>query len=83
MVERWYCENTTDGQKAIIEQQSKLNKGLERTVTVYTADGEILARYTGKIDIENSNNGYVVFNFEGKQYTYYNCFIEDIVNIDV
>lgn len=56
--------------------------GLERTVTVYTANGEIIAQYNGIIDIEGNDGGYVLFDFEGKRYTYYNCFVESIANID-
>ena len=58
-----------------------LGNGLERTVTIYTADGEIIAQYTGKIDIEGNDGGYVLFDYEGKRYTYYNCFVESIAEI--
>ena len=47
----------------------------------YTADGEIIAQYTGKIDIEGNDGGYVLFDYEGKRYTYYNCFVESIADI--
>lgn len=49
---RWYFQNTASGQRALTDQKSNLDNGLERTVTIYTADGEIIAQYTGKIDIE-------------------------------
>lgn len=62
-------------------QKSDLDNGLERTVTIYTADGEIIAQYTGKIDIEGNDGGYVLFDYEGKRYTYYNCFVESIAEI--
>lgn len=62
-------------------QKSELDNGLERTVTIYTADGEIIAQYTGKIDIEGNDGGYVLFDYEGKRYTYYNCFVESIADI--
>lgn len=50
-------------------------------MTIYTADGEIIAQYTGKIDIEGNDGGYVLFDYEGKRYTYYNCFVESIAEI--
>lgn len=78
---RWYYQNTASGQRALIDQQSDLENGLERTVTVYTANGEIIAQYTGKIDIEGNDGGYVLFDYEGKRYTYYNCFVESIAEI--
>ncbi len=78
----WFFNNTASGQRALIDQKSNLNNGLERTVTVYTADGEVIAQYTGVIDIEVNDGGYVKFDFEGKRYIYYNCFIESIAEIE-
>ena len=78
---RWYFQNTASGQRALTDQKSNLGNGLERTVTIYTADGEIIAQYTGKIDIEGNDGGYVLFDYEGKRYTYYNCFVESIAEI--
>lgn len=79
---RWYFQNTASGQRAMVDQKSDLANGLERTITVYTADGNIIAEYTGNIDIEGNDGGYVLFDFEGKRYTYYNCFVESIAEID-
>ena len=76
---RWYFQNTASGQRSLTDQKSDLDNGLERTVTIYTADGEIIAQYTGKIDIEGNDGGYVLFDYEGKRYTYYNCFVETFV----
>ena len=78
----WYFNNTASGRRELVDQKSNLNNGIERTVTVYTADGEIIAQYTGNIDIESSDGGYVKFDFEGKRYIYYNCFVETIAEID-
>lgn len=79
---RWYFGNTASGQRALVDQKSELNNGIERTVTVYTADGEIIAQYTGNIDIDTNDGGYVKFDFDGKRYIYYNCFVETIAEID-
>lgn len=78
---RWYFQNTSSGQRALVDQKSELANGLERTITIYTADGEVIAQYTGKIDIEGNDGGYVLFDFEGKRYTYYNCFVESVAEI--
>ena len=78
----WYFNNTASGQRALLDQKSDFNNGIERTVTVYTANGEVIAQYTGKIDIDTNNGGYVKFDFEGKRYIYYNCFIETIAEVE-
>lgn len=55
--------------------------GLDQTINVYTADGnKIIATYTGKIAIETNNGRCLQFYFDGKYYTYYNCFIEVIAD---
>ena len=78
----WYFNNTASGARALVDQKSELNNGIERVVNVYTADGEIIAKYEGKIDIDTNDGGYVKFDFEGKRYIYYNCFIETIAEIE-
>ena len=78
----WYFNNTASGQRALLDQKSDFNNGIERTVTVYTANGEVIAQYTGKIDIDTNNGGYVKFDFDGKRYIYYNCFIETIAEVE-
>ena len=77
----WYYANTAAGQRAMLDQKSNLQNGIERIVTVYTADGKQLAQYKGKIDISD-NDGYVKFDFDGKRYIYYNCFVESIADIE-
>ena len=78
----WYYGNTASGQRALIDQKSDINNGIDRTITVYTADGNIIAQYSGKIDISDNDGGYVKFDFEGKRYIYYNCYVETIAEID-
>lgn len=78
---KWYYTNTASGQRAIIDQRSELGNGIDRTINVYTASGEKMATYEGKIDIDTNDGGYVKFDFEGKRYIYYNCFIETIADI--
>lgn len=77
----WYFDNTAAGQRALVDQKSNLDNGIERTITVYTADGNIIAQYSGKIDIQESDGGYVKFDIDGKRYIYYNCFVETIAEI--
>lgn len=79
---RWYYNNTASGQRALTDQKSELNGGLSRTIKVYTADGKVIAEYEGIIDLEGNAGGYVLFDYEGKRYTYYNCFVESIAEIE-
>ena len=76
----WYFTQTASGIRAMTDQHSNLSNGLERTVTIYTADGEKLAEYKGKIDLE-MNQDYIKFDWNGKRYIYYNCFVETIAEI--
>lgn len=78
----WYFNSTASGIRALIDEQSNLSNGMERTITVYTADGQVIAQYSGRIDLAANSGGYVKFDFEGKRYIYYNCFVESIATID-
>ena len=78
----WYYNNTASGQRELVDQKSNLNNGLERIVTIYTANGNIIAEYKGIFDIEDNDGGYVLFDYNGKRYTYYNCFVEPIAEIE-
>lgn len=60
--------------------KSEVDGGLDRIINVYTADGKVLASYKGKIDIESNDGGYVKFDYDGKRYIYYNCYIETIAD---
>ena len=77
----WWFNNTASGQRALTDQKSELANGLERIVRVYTANGDIIAEYEGILDIEGNDGGYVLFDYQGKRYTYYNCFVESIAEI--
>ena len=77
---RWYFTSTASGIRALIDEQSDLHNGLDRIINIYTADGSIIAHYEGKIDLEMDQD-YVKFDWEGKRYIYYNCFVETIAVI--
>lgn len=74
--------HTASWKRGIIDIKSDWNNGIEREINVYTADGELLAHYEGKIDIDMNEGGYIKFDFEGKRYIYYNCFVETIAEIE-
>lgn len=62
--------------------QSDLGGGLNRVVTVYNADGEVLKTYEGKIDLETTEGGIVKFDLNGQRIMYYNCYVEVIEKIE-
>lgn len=66
--------------RLIVDMKSDLSGGLYRTINVYTANGELMATYTGWIDLDQAD-GYVKFDYNGKRYIYYNCFVETIADI--
>lgn len=63
---------TVSQQRELKTFQSNWNGGLDRIVTVYNFDGTVHATFEGKIDIQSSEGGKVLFDFEGKRYIYYN-----------
>lgn len=78
----WFFHNTASGQRQLVDQKSNLANGLNRTIKVYAANGDVIAEYSGVIDIEANDGGYIKFDFEGKRYMYYNCFVESIADIE-
>ena len=70
------CASVERGMK---DMKSELSGGLNRTVNVYSRNGDLIASYDGKIDIEDSENcNKVKFELDGKRYIYYNCQVEVI-----
>lgn len=70
--------NSQSFQRSIKDIKSDLGGGLERTLTVYTANGEVLKTYEGQIDLATTEGGIVKFDFNGQRIMYYNCYIEVI-----
>ena len=48
----WYYGNTASGQRAMKTQRSELGDGIQRELTVYDMQGEVIAHYEGKFDID-------------------------------
>ena len=76
------CVGCASWDRMMVDVKSDVGGGLERTINIYTADGELMQTYSGKIDLEMSDGGYVKFDLDGKRYIYYNCFVESIADID-
>lgn len=66
---------TETGKRALKDQQSNFNNGIERIVNVYDVSGELIKQYEGKFDIEVSNSSgtpYIVFDDDkGKRHIIY------------
>lgn len=57
--------NTAAGQRAYKDQQSNFNVNqITREVIVYDINGDVIATYTGKFDIETDNEKYILFDDE-------------------
>ena len=62
----WYYNNTAKGQRALKSQESNLDGGLSRTVTVYSYSGDEIASGSGKFDVtENDQETY--FDIDGRR----------------
>lgn len=62
----WYFNSTAAGQRAIKSQESNLDGGLSRTVTVYSYSGDEIASWSGKFDVtENDQETY--FDVDGRR----------------
>lgn len=58
--------------RACKDYQSDIGGGLYRTVKVYDIDGDLLAEYTGKFDIETDHSTYILWDDEmGKRHIIY------------
>lgn len=60
----WWSFNTESGRRALKDQQSNLLGGIERTVSVYDINGELIKQYSGRFDIETDNESYILFDDE-------------------
>lgn len=58
--------------RACKDYNSDVNGGLYRTVRVYDIDGDLVAEYTGKFDIETDHSTYILWDDEmGKRHIIY------------
>ena len=60
----WWQLNTESGRRAYKDQQSNLSGGIEREVSVYDVNGNLIKQYSGKFDIETDNESYILFDDE-------------------
>ena len=66
------CSCTAQCSRACKDMDSNYNGGLHRTVKVYDIDGDLVAEYTGKFDIETDHETYILWDDEmGKRHIIY------------
>lgn len=69
-----YRTHTESGKRGLKSWQSETSGGIDRTVTVYDINGEEVAKYTGRFDVEEISQEGVVkikFDCEGKRHIIY------------
>ena len=66
------CSCTEGCARSCKDFDSNVNGGLYRTVKVYDIDGDLVAEYEGKFDIETDNTTYILWDDEyGKRHIIY------------
>lgn len=60
---KWYYDSTASGMRAMKDQQSNLNQGLNRQIIITAEDGREIYHYKGKCDIETQDR-YILFEGE-------------------
>ena len=56
--------NTESGKRALKDQYSNFNSGIERVVSVYDVNGKLIEKYEGKFDVETDHDNYILFDDE-------------------
>ena len=67
----FYYNNTASSKRAYKSQESNFNYGIERTVEVYDATGNLLKTYNGKFDIDYDDNRIIFDDENGKRHVIY------------
>ena len=67
----WYFQNTAKGQRALKTQNSELGHGIQREVIVYDIDGDIIAQYSGKFDLDYTDERIMFDDEEGNRHIIY------------
>ena len=78
----FYCTQTEEGKRAYKTQQSNFGGGIERKVTVYDIEGDVIAEYRGKFDVEYDNDRILFDDENGMRHIIYyptgNVIIDEI-----
>ena len=78
----WFYNNTGSGLRAMKDQQSNLNNGINRNIKVVESDGFVSYEFSGKADLE-MHDDYIVFESEGKRTIIYKSYTSTIVITEI
>lgn len=67
----WYYNETASGNRALKSQESNFNMGINRKVTVYDMEGDVIQEYEGKFDIEYDNDRILFDDENGRRHIIY------------
>lgn len=67
----FYYNATASGKRAFKSQKSELENGIERVVTVYDMEGDVIKQYDGKFDITYDNDRILFDDEQGKRHVIY------------
>ncbi len=67
---------TESMQRELKDMKSEYAGGLKRTAKVYSGNGDIIAQYEGRFDVQSSEFGNkVLFDVDGKRVIIYNAIV--------
>ena len=67
----FYFNGTASGKRAYKTQESNLHNGIDRSVEVYDATGNLLKSYSGKFDIDYDDNRIIFDDENNKRHVIY------------
>ena len=67
----WWFGSTEKGKRALKTQDSNLNGGIERVVTIYDINGNEIQQYQGQFDIEYTNERILFDDEDGNRHIIY------------
>lgn len=67
----FYYNCTAVGKRAYKTQKSNLSNGINRKVTVYDIEGDVIKTYSGKFDVTYDNNRILFDDENGKRHMIY------------
>lgn len=78
----WFYNNTGTGIRAMKDQHSELNNGINRNIKVIESDGFVSYEFSGKADLE-MHDDYIVFESDGKRTIIYKSYTSTIVITEI
>lgn len=67
----WWLNCTESGKRVIKDTKSDISGGIERTVTVYDFDGDVIETYSGKFDVDYDSDRIKFDDENGKRHVIY------------